>query len=93
MKALLLAAAVFAAHPAAATTWADASCSVSFVSENQTFHYIKDGSEKTECRFVAASTLNCDDGSTHRMELMQNDAILLDNVTLQVLTDQTGVCD
>lgn len=96
---IVILASAFAAAPAMAKTWADQSCSIAFVSQNDTFSIIKDGEEPVFCEIAnwptgsKEATMKCADGSSPKLSIVDRDGVSLDSVELYLVTDDGPICD
>ncbi|WP_395449954.1 hypothetical protein ACHMW7_09155 [Aminobacter sp. UC22_36] len=96
--ALIVAAALFA-QPAFAKSWSDVSCSVSLVSENDTFTFGKDGAQDVKCKIEswpiasAKAKMRCDDGSMPSLSLLSGNRVVFAGLELQEVTEDGPVCD
>lgn len=99
MKFALAIAAVLVAQPAFAKSWADTSCAIGFVSEGEAFTYLRDGKEDVRCEIQswpissAEALMSCSDGSSPKLVVVSDTAIILDGIELQEVTDDGPVCD
>lgn len=99
MKLALALAATIIAAPAVAKTWADQSCSVAFVSENDTFSIVRDGNEGVSCNIEAwpvgqaEAAMECSDGTSPTLVLASDDRIVVDGIEMHLVTDTGPICD
>lgn len=89
MKVALAVAVVLLAIPASAKTWVDEVCEISLVSQNDVFTFGKvDGSQNKDCAISAwpvntkTAQLSCKDGSTSKLTLIDDTAVIFDGVRL-----------